>query len=118
MCIRDRSLLVLVIASYIPESLAEVRLAIPPTILLSLVFMQQSSHDGLPELAYPIQLDYFYLLAFVVTLVTFFEAIILSYFEEVRSSRAVQIFQEVSRVITLLTAAFGMPLIWLIAQLG
>ena len=112
------SLLVLVIASYIPESLAEVRLAIPPTILLSLVFMQQSSHDGLPELAYPIQLDYFYLLAFVVTLVTFFEAIILSYFEEVRSSRAVRIFQEVSRVVTLLTAAFGMPLIWLIAQLG
>ena len=112
------SLLVLVIASYIPESLAEVRLAIPPTILLSLVFMQQSSHDGLPELAYPIQLDYFYLLAFVVTLVTFFEAILMSYFEEVRSSRVVQVFQETSRVITLLTAAFGMPLIWMLGKFG
>lgn len=112
------SLLVLVISSYIPESLAEVRLAMPPTILLSLVFMQQSSHDGLPELAYPIQLDYFYLLAFVVTLLNFFEAILISYFESARSSLAVKRFQDASRVITLLAAAFGMPLIWILGQFG
>ena len=108
------ALLALVIASYIPASLSEVRLAIPPTILLSLVFMQQTSHDGLPELAFPILLDYFYLLAFVATIVMFFEAILLSSSSINRGIK--HRFQWFARVFTLFSAAFGMPMVWALSQ--
>jgi|TARA_Y100000589_G_C27190801_1_gene644727 hypothetical protein len=109
------SLLALVIASYIPANLSEVRLAIPPTILLSLVFMQQTSHDGLPELAFPILLDYFYLLAFVATIVMFFETILLS--SPGISQGLKDRFQWFARVFTLFSAAFGMPMVWVLSRL-
>ena len=109
------ALLALVIASYIPASLSEVRLAIPPTILLSLVFMQQTSHDGLPELVYPILLDYFYLLAFVATILLFFEAILVS--TDGVGLKVKQKVQWIARVFTLVCAAFGMPLIWAVSRL-
>lgn len=110
------SLIALVVASYIPHKISEVRLAIPPTILLSLVFMQQASHDGLPEVAYPILLDYFYLLAYVVTLLMFFETILISCFEENNLNQFAFGFQKFSRICTLLAAAFGMPAIWLLSR--
>ena len=109
------ALLALVIASYIPASLSEVRLAIPPTILLSLVFMQQTSHDGLPEMAFPILLDYFYLLAFVATIVMFFETILLS--SPGISQGLKDRFQWFARVFTLFSAAFGMPMVWVLSRL-
>lgn len=110
------ALLALVIASYIPDVLAEVRLAIPPTILLSLVFMQQTSHDGLPELAYPMLLDYFYLLAYLATVIMFFESILMSYAEAKDLTVFASRFQAFSRVFTVSAAAFGMPLIWLVGR--
>ena len=110
------SLIALVVASYIPYKFSEVRLAIPPTILLSLVFMQQASHDGLPEVAYPILLDYFYLLAYLVTLLMFSESILVSCLEKGKLNKLTDLFQQISRICTLLTAAFGMPVIWLISR--
>jgi hypothetical protein len=110
------SLIALVVASYIPKRISEVRLAIPPTILLSLVFMQQASHDGLPEVAYPILLDYFYFFAYVVTLLMFFETIMVSFYVENNLDKYAFYFQRFSRVCTLFAAAFGMPAIWLFSR--
>ena len=110
------SLIALVVASYIPKRISEVRLAIPPTILLSLVFMQQASHEGLPEVAYPISLDYFYFFAYIVTLLMFFETIMVSFHVQHDLDKYAFYFQRISRVCTLSTAAFGMPVIWLISR--
>ncbi|MCP9858477.1 MULTISPECIES: hypothetical protein [unclassified Cyanobium] len=51
------------------------RLAIPPVILLTLVFMQQSYRDSLPSLPYLTVLDELYAFSYLVTLVFFCEFI-------------------------------------------
>ena len=59
-----------------PYRFTDVKLAVPPTILVSLVFMQQGAYSGLPDLGYPILLDYFYLMAYVVTLLMFMDLLL------------------------------------------
>ncbi|MGA1303958.1 MAG: hypothetical protein ACO3ZD_07940 [Cyanobium sp.] len=59
----------IVIASpSLPGSLGDVRLAIPTTALLTLIFLQQSYRAELPPLAYPTFLDILYIYAYLVAI--------------------------------------------------
>lgn len=49
----------------------DVRVGIPPTALLSLIFLQQGYHDQLPDLSYLTYLDMIYNVCFLVNLVLF-----------------------------------------------
>ena len=106
-------LLVLVACSYIPEKLVEVRLALPPTILLSLVFMQQSSHAGLPEIPFPILLDYFYMLLFIAAALLLVESILVAIDLKSKHEKTVLAVQRIARYFAILSSSLGMPLIWL-----
>ena len=67
-------LLVMVILLLAPSLEAELfaqRLAIPPTALLTLVFLQQGAHEGLPMLGYLTYLDKLYLFGYVAATVEF-----------------------------------------------
>ena len=109
-------LLVLVACSYIPEKLVEVRLALPPTILLSLVFMQQSSHAGLPEIPFPILLDYFYMLLFIAAALLLVESILVAIDLKSKYLRTVLAVQRFARYFAIFASSLGMPLIWLIGN--
>lgn len=108
----------LVVASYIPKEHVEVRLAIPPTVLLSLVFLQQGALTDVPDLGQPMLLDYYYLLAYVATLAAFVEFIIASHFLADERQAIPLTFTRVSRVGTMFVAAFGAPLIWVVGFLS
>ena len=110
-------LLVLVACSYIPEKLVEVRLALPPTILLSLVFMQQSSHAGLPEIPFPILLDYFYMLLFIAAALLLVESILVAIDLKSKHLRTVLAVQRLARYFGILSSSLGMPLIWLAGKI-
>ena len=109
-------MLVLVACSYIPEKLVEVRLALPPTILLSLVFMQQSSHAGLPEIPFPILLDYFYMLLFIAAALLLVESILVAIDLKSKYLRTVLAVQRFARYFAIFASSLGMPLIWLIGN--
>ena len=62
----------IVIASpSLPGSLGDVRLAIPTTALLTLIFLQQSYRADVPSLSYATFLDYLYIYAYLVSIVFF-----------------------------------------------
>jgi len=62
----------IVIASpSLPGSLGDVRLAIPTTALLTLIFLQQSYRADLPPLSYSTFLDLLYIYAYLVSIVFF-----------------------------------------------
>jgi hypothetical protein len=62
----------IVIASpSLPGSLGDVRLAIPTTALLTLIFLQQSYRADLPPLSYTTFLDMLYIYAYLVSIVFF-----------------------------------------------
>ena len=62
----------IVIASpSLPGSLGDVRLAIPTTALLTLIFLQQSYRADLPALSYTTFLDLLYIYAYLVSIVFF-----------------------------------------------
>jgi uncharacterized membrane protein len=102
------------VASYIPKEHVEVRLAIPPTVLLSLVFLQQGALSDVPDLGQPMLLDYYYLLAYVATLAAFVEFIVASHYLDDERQAIPLIFTRVSRLGTMFVAAFGAPLIWVL----
>ena len=54
----------------------EIRVAIPPTVLLTLIFMQNSYHSQLPQLAYLTWLDQIYLISYFSSILMLFNAII------------------------------------------
>jgi hypothetical protein len=63
----------IVIASpSLPGSLGDVRLAIPTTALLTLIFLQQSYRADLPPLSYSTFLDFLYIYAYLVSIAFFF----------------------------------------------
>ena len=62
----------IVIASpSLPGSLGDVRLAIPTTALLTLIFLQQAYRADVPALSYTTFLDWFYIYAFLVSIIIF-----------------------------------------------
>lgn len=63
------------LSSALDASLISQRLAVPPVILLTVVFMQQSYRDTLPPLPYLTSLDSLYTLSYLVTLAFFCEFI-------------------------------------------
>jgi hypothetical protein len=58
---------VVIISPSLPGSLGDVRLAIPTTILLTLIFLQIGYKADLPALAYVTYLDWLYIYAYVVS---------------------------------------------------
>jgi hypothetical protein len=58
--------LVVLISPYLESSLGDVRLAIPSTALLTLVFLQQGYSDGLPQTPYLSYLDKLYAVAYLI----------------------------------------------------
>ncbi|MCX5956598.1 MAG: hypothetical protein NTW51_09380 [Cyanobacteria bacterium] len=63
----------IVIASpSLPGSLGDVRLAIPTTALLTLIFLQQSYRADLPPLSYTTFLDLLYIYAYLASIIFFF----------------------------------------------
>ncbi len=58
---------ILIIAPSLPGSLGDVRLAIPTTILLTLIFLQIGYKADLPALAYVSYLDWLYIYAYTVS---------------------------------------------------
>ena len=69
------TMLVMLLTPNLRASFSSERLAIPPVILLTLVFMQQAYRDSLPTLPYLTGLDRLYALSYGVTLVFFCEFI-------------------------------------------
>ena len=69
------TMLVMLLTPNLRASFSSERLAIPPVILLTLVFMQQAYRDQLPTLPYLTGLDQLYALSYGVTLVFFCEFI-------------------------------------------
>ena len=69
------TMLVMLLTPNLRASFSSERLAIPPVILLTLVFMQQGYRDSLPTLPYLTGLDRLYALSYGVTLVFFCEFI-------------------------------------------
>jgi len=109
-------LIALVVTSYIPSRFTEVRLAIPPTVLLSLVFLQQGSTHGIPDLGSPMLLDYYYLSAYVATLISFVEFIISAYYTGSEHSNGELLFKRASRTLIMLCASVGAPIIWVLGR--
>ena len=64
-------MVMVVLSSKLPGYLDDVRLGIPVTVLLTLVFLQQSYEANVPNLPYLSFLDKVYVVCFVVTLFTF-----------------------------------------------
>jgi len=62
---------IVLMAPSVEGSLGDVRLAIPSTALLTLIFLQQSYHDGLPRLPYPTFLDDLFACSYVVAMSLF-----------------------------------------------
>lgn len=67
------TLLIVVLSPSLASNLWEVRIAIPTTVLLTLVFLQQAYRSTLPELSYLTYLDEIYGLGYVVTLCSFLQ---------------------------------------------
>ena len=109
------SLLIMVMSSYIPFGFISANLSIPPTIFLSLVFMQQSSYAQLPQLGYPITLDYYYLFAYVCTFLMFIEGLVASTKQD--KSPSGHLYTAYARGITLGFAVLGAPIIWGVTRL-
>ncbi|MFM7696149.1 MAG: hypothetical protein ACKO6G_05690 [Vulcanococcus sp.] len=109
------SLLILVLSSYIPKAYFSVNLGVAPSIFLALVFLQQSSNAQLPDMGYPILMDYYYLLAYVCTSLMFVEAIFAAFLDE--KTPAAHAITLASRLATHTTAVIGAPLIWVIGRL-
>lgn len=65
------TLAVVILSPGLASNLWEVRLAIPTTVLLTLVFLQQGYKDKLPELPYLTYLDKIYAIAYLITLASF-----------------------------------------------
>ncbi|MFN9870828.1 MAG: hypothetical protein ACK55E_05235 [Cyanobacteriota bacterium] len=65
------TLAVVILSPGLASNLWEVRLAIPTTVLLTLVFLQQGYKDQLPELPYLTYLDKIYAIAYLITLASF-----------------------------------------------
>jgi len=64
-------MLVVLLSPFIPNGLGGERLAIAPTVLLTLVFMLQSYRETLPTLPYLTFLDTLYSYSFIITLLFF-----------------------------------------------
>ncbi|NBO83174.1 MAG: hypothetical protein EBU75_10220 [Betaproteobacteria bacterium] len=109
------SLLIMVMSSYIPFLFITANLGIPPTIFLALVFMQQSSYAQLPQLGYPITLDYYYLFAYICTFLMFIEGLLASTNQE--KTPGGHLYTTYARGITLAFAVLGAPIIWGISNL-
>lgn len=62
---------VVLVAPSLPGSIGDVRLAIPTTALLTLIFLQQSYRADIPSLAYLTFLDWLYMYAYVVSICFF-----------------------------------------------
>ena len=58
-------------APSVEGSLADVRLAIPSTALLTLIFLQQSYHSSLPKLSYTTFLDDLFSCSYVISMALF-----------------------------------------------
>jgi hypothetical protein len=69
------AMVLLLLTPNLRASYASERLAIPPVILLTLVFMQQAYRDSLPSLPYLTVLDSVYAFSYCVTLLMFCEFI-------------------------------------------
>ena len=54
----------------------EIRVATPPTVLLTLIFMQNSYHNQLPQIAYLTWLDQIYLISYLASTLMLFNAVI------------------------------------------
>ena len=66
-----------VLNTFVPRKMSDVRLAVPPTLLLSLVFMQQSNISDLPKLTYITYIDIVYYLAYVGTMILMAESVLI-----------------------------------------
>lgn len=62
---------VALVSPSLPGSMGDVRLAIPTTILLTLIFLQQAYKAELPSLAYITYLDWFYIFAYAISAALF-----------------------------------------------
>jgi hypothetical protein len=69
------TMVVMLLTPNLRSSFSSERLAIPPVILLTLVFMQQAYRDSLPSLPYLTVMDGLYAFSYLVTLVFFCEFI-------------------------------------------
>ena len=54
----------------------EIKIAIPPTVLLTLIFMQNTYHSVIPQLAYITWLDQLYLIAYLAAIIMLINAIV------------------------------------------
>jgi len=62
---------IVLVAPSLPAAMGDVRLAIPTTALLTLIFLQQGYQANIPSLSYLTFLDWLYLYSYVISIVVF-----------------------------------------------
>lgn len=110
----------IVIASpSLPGSIGDVRLAIPTTALLTMIFLQQTYRSEIPPLSYLCFLDWLYLYAYVLSIVFFllfcWGTYIYTVAEEGRADQVVRRIDKVDsffQIGSILVLAFVVPLAW------
>ena len=70
--------LILTINNYINDKFIEIRIATPPTILLTFIFMQSGFHSEIPQISYVTFLDKIYLLCYFLASISMFSAVLCS----------------------------------------
>jgi hypothetical protein len=112
---------VVIASPSLPGSLGDVRLAIPTTALLTLIFLQQSYRADLPPLSYPTFLDYLYIYAYLVS-ISFFLLFCwgTNYFHQFHESGELAAEQKINKVdwrfqlVSLITLALLVPLAYVL----
>jgi hypothetical protein len=110
----------IVIASpSLPGSIGDVRLAIPTTALLTMIFLQQTYRSEIPPLSYLCFLDWLYLYAYVLSIVFFllfcWGTYIYTVAEEGRAEQVVRRIDKVDsffQIGAILVLALVVPLAW------
>jgi hypothetical protein len=110
---------IVVASPSLPGSIGDVRLAIPTTALLTMIFLQQSYRSEIPPLSYLSFMDWLYLYAYVLSIVFFLLFCWGTYFyttaPEGMASQAVQRIDRVDsffQIGAILALALIVPLAW------
>ena len=98
-----------ILNTFVPRKLSDIRLAVPPTLLLSLVFMQQSNVSRLPDVPYVTYVDIVYYLAYVSTLCLIFESVIVCTSSNEKLNAAAS---RVARILVLLISILGSRIVF------
>ena len=99
----------LIFNSYVSTQHWEFKAAVPPTLLLGLVFMQQSYQVEIPNLAYFTYLDKLYVVAYSLTIWSFAQSVLI---HKVSGHERQQLTESLSKGTFIATLILAPILLW------